>query len=117
MIVKFHSEARTEFFVAAEYYESKVAGLGEEFIYEIEKVLIIIQQYPSIGTKITPSERRFLTNRFPYGIIYNVKDELITILAIMNLRQDPDIGKSVIRTLKLIKRLSLPTASASGGSL
>jgi toxin ParE1/3/4 len=67
--VKFHSEARKEFFEAAEYYEEQVVGLWDDFIDEVEKVLDVIEQQPASGTKITKIERRFLVSRFPYGII------------------------------------------------
>lgn len=90
MTVKFHSEARKELFKTANYYEDQVVGLGDIFIGEVENVLEVIQQYPSSGTKISPTERRFLVSRFPYGIVYTVEDDLITIFAIMNLRQKPD---------------------------
>jgi len=92
--VKFHSEARKEFFEAAEYYEDQVVGLGDGFIDEVEKVLEVIEQQPLSGTKITKTERRFLASRFPYGIIYSVEDDLITIFAIMNLRRKPGYWKS-----------------------
>jgi len=92
--IKFHSEARKEFFRAADYYEEQVVGLGETFVNEVEKVFDVIEQYPSSGTKITPTERRFLVSRFPFGIIYSVEDDLIKIFAVMNLRQKPGYWKS-----------------------
>lgn len=94
MIIKFHSEARKEFFEASEYYEEQVIGLGEDFIDEVEKVLDVIEQQPSSGTKMTKSERRFLLSRFPFGIIYSVEDDLITIFAVMNLKRKPGYWKS-----------------------
>lgn len=94
MTIKFHSEARKEFFKAADYYEEQVVGLGDAFINEVEKVFNVIEHYPSSGTTITPTERRFLVSRFPYGIIYSVEDDLIKIFAVMNLRQKPGYWKS-----------------------
>lgn len=94
MTIKFHSEARKEFFKAADYYEEQVVGLGDAFIKEVETVLDVIEQYPSSGTRITSTERRFLVSRFPYGIIYSVEDDLIKIFAVMNLRQKPGYWKS-----------------------
>jgi len=41
--IKLHSEARKEFFEAAEYYEEQVVGLGDDFINEIEKVFAVIE--------------------------------------------------------------------------
>ena len=76
MIIKYHSEARRAFFTTSEYYEEQVVGLGDEFIQEVEKVLDVIKQYPSVGTPITSNERRFLVSRFPYGIVYSVEDDL-----------------------------------------
>jgi len=67
VIIKFHSEARKEFFEAAEYYEEEVVGLGDDFIDEVEKVLDVIEQQPSSGTEITNTERRFLVSRFRYA--------------------------------------------------
>lgn len=94
MTIKFHSEARREFFETSEYYEEQVVGLGDDFIDEVEKVLDVIEQQPSSGTKITKTERRFLVSRFPFGIIYSVEDELITIFAVMNLRRKPGYWES-----------------------
>ena len=94
MTIKFHSEARREFFRSANYYEDQVVGLGDIFIDEVENVLEVIEQYPSSGTKITSTERRFLVSRFPYGIVYTVEDDLIMIFAIMSLKQKPGYWES-----------------------
>jgi len=61
----FHSEARKEFFEAAEYYEEQVVGLGYDFVDEVQKVLNVIEQQPDSGPKITKTERRFLVSAFP----------------------------------------------------
>jgi len=92
--IKFHSEARKEFFDAAEYYDEQVVGLGDDFIDEVEKVLDVIEQQPASGTKITKTERRFLVSRFPYGIIYSDEEDPITIFAVMNLKRKPGYWKS-----------------------
>ena len=94
MKIKFHSEARKELFDSAKYYEKQVFGLGDDFIDEVEKVLDVIEQQPLSGTKITKSERRFLVSRFPYGIIYSIEDDLVTIFAVMNLRRKPGYWKA-----------------------
>lgn len=93
MNIKYHSEARKEFIEAAEYYENQVVGLGNEFIYEVENVLDIIEHNPLAGMKISTNERRFLTNRFPYGIVYSMENNLIKIFAIMDLRRKPGYWK------------------------
>ena len=94
MTFHFHSEARKEFFEAADYYEEQVVGLGDVFIDEIEKVLEVIKQQPTSGTKITKTERRFLVSRFPYGLIYSIEKDQIIIFAVMNLRRKSGYWKS-----------------------
>ena len=94
MTIKFHSEARKDFFEAADYYEEQVVGLGDVFIDEVEKVLDVIEQQPASGTKITKTKRRFLVSRFPYGMIYSVEEDQITIFAVMNLKRKPGYWKT-----------------------
>lgn len=94
MTIKLHSEARKEFFEAADYYEDQVVGLGDDFIDEVEKVLDVIEQQPMSGTKITNTERRFLVSRFPYGLIYSVEAGQIVIFVVMNLKRKPGYWKS-----------------------
>ena len=94
MTIRFHSEARKEFFETSEYYEEQVMGLGDDFINEVEKVLDVILQQPDSGSKMTNSERRFLLSRFPYGIIYSAEADQIIIFAVMNLKRKPGYWES-----------------------
>lgn len=73
---------------------NRLLGLGDVFIDEVEKVLDVIEQQPTSGTKITTSERRFLVSRFPYGVIYSVEADQIIIFAVMNLKRRPGYWKS-----------------------
>ncbi len=94
MTIKFHSEARKEFFETSEYYEEQVVGLGDDFIDEVEKILDVITQQPYSGNKITKKERLFLVSRFPHGIIYSIENSFITIFAVMDLRRKPGYWES-----------------------
>jgi|AntDeeMinimDraft_5_1070356.scaffolds.fasta_scaffold17706_3 hypothetical protein len=57
MIIRYHSEARKELFATAQYYEEQVVGIGDEFILEVQNVLDLIKEFPTVGTQITSSER------------------------------------------------------------
>jgi len=57
--IKFHSEARKEFFEAAEYYEEQVFGVGDGFIDEVEKVVEVIGHQPSSGFKLQKPNEDF----------------------------------------------------------
>lgn len=81
---------------AALYYESESPGLGIRFLDEVEWYIASITKNPDAGIKIRRYIRRRILHKFPYGILYSVKDDGIRILAVMNLRRKPSywVGRS-----------------------
>mgnify|MGYP006432428281 FL=1 len=76
------------------YYEEKSEGLGAEFLDEVEHAIAQILTYPDYGTVLTDTDhRRILLNRFPFGIIYEVSEDLLTIYAVMHQRRNADYWK------------------------
>nr|VFJ67531.1 MAG: ParE toxin of type II toxin-antitoxin system, parDE [Candidatus Kentron sp. DK] len=92
----FHPSARIELHEAAHYYESCRTGLGTEFAKEIHSTVKRITEFPDAWTPMTKNTRRCLTGRFPYGVIYQRKDDEILIIAITQLNRKPDYWKSRI---------------------
>ena len=89
----FHPEAEPEFLAAARYYEDCERGLGVDFMIEVYSAIQNIMDYPAAWTIIEGDVRRYLTNRFPFAIVYSIEPSAIFILAIMNLHRDPDYWK------------------------
>ncbi|SRR5258706_8199172 len=89
----FHPEAENEFFEAINYFEEHDEGLGKTFSREIFVTIRKITFFPFAWTPISKNARRVLVNRFPYGIIYQVNDEEILIVAIMHLSREPNYWK------------------------
>jgi plasmid stabilization system protein ParE len=89
MQINWHRHARVELEDAAEYYEVRKAGLGQEFIAEVEHVIELIRQSPNGWPRMTDNSRRCRTRRFPYGIVYQLHGDAITILAVMHLARAP----------------------------
>ena len=89
MPLSFHRLAERELNDAALYYERESRGLGVKFLNEIERYIEAILKNPNAGTSIRGSVRRRILSKFPYAILYSVKDEEIRVLAIMNLRRRP----------------------------
>ncbi|NGP90235.1 type II toxin-antitoxin system RelE/ParE family toxin [Fodinibius halophilus] len=94
MTLHFHPEAEHELHQSVEYYENKAAGLGDEFLNEVEKTLRLIKTYPNLGFPLTNSDRRMIVQRFPYGLIYSVQNDRIDIYALMHLHRRPGYWKS-----------------------
>jgi len=86
----FHESAETEFDKAVEYYEECRPGLGIEFALEVYTTIERIVQYPEAWSPMSKNTRRCLVNRFPFGVIYHVKSDLVHIIAIADLRRRPD---------------------------
>ncbi len=89
MNVSFHPLAERELNDAAQYYESNGAGLGAAFLAEVERCCDGIVEYPGAGLVMTGSVRRRLIRRFPYALLYRIREDQVRILAVMNLKRRP----------------------------
>ena len=71
-----------------EFYEKQNQGLGSYFKDSILSDIESLWLYGGIHQKIF-GLYRLLSKRFPYGIYYLIKDEIVIIVAILDLRQNP----------------------------
>lgn len=83
------STAELELKEALEFYESSRAGLGVEFLQEVEAATKLIEAFPLAWLSLSPRTRRCRIHRFPYGLFYQVRDNEILIVSVMDLRRDP----------------------------
>lgn len=86
----FHREAREEYIQAAQDYAAVSPELGGRFFDEIERLIAEVCQWPDAYRCIRPPVRRHFSTKFPYGILYENKPDVIRILAVMPLHRDPD---------------------------
>ena len=90
MQLEFLKVAEIEFNEAIEYYNQQSEGLGFEFAGEVKKTLERIIQFPEAWAKLSNRTRRCRTNRFPFGIIYQIRSDKIVILAVMHMHRHPE---------------------------
>lgn len=95
MEINISPSAREETIAAAHYYEEEVDGLGIAFMKALRTGFKRIQKYPTASTLIRGDYRRHLLDRFPFGIIYRIDNDTITVVAIMHLRRKPDYWLSL----------------------
>lgn len=93
MDVRFHPDAEAELIAAAEFYEGQAAGLGVDFIAEIQQALEMIANHPGIGHSFSKHLRRILVRLFPYGILYSSGPSGIFVAAVMHLHRRPGYWK------------------------
>lgn len=90
MKISFLAIAQIELDEAIEYYNYESSGLGQQFFMEIMKTLDLIAKYPEAWQTCSIRTRRCQTRRFPYGIIFQIRNDEILIIAISNLHRKPD---------------------------
>ena len=87
--LKFSSRALREIGEAQEWYELQNPGLGEEFIAAMELQLKRLEQAPLLYAEVIPNVHRALLPRFPYGLFYAVRSNLIHVLAVLHDARNP----------------------------
>jgi plasmid stabilization system protein ParE len=101
MKLKFSIVAEREIEAAADYYEIEEAGLGFQFIQELNHAIAFILQFPEAWSTISKRSRRCSMQRFPYNIIYSAQQDTVTIVTVVHQRRDPEKWQMLIRELGL----------------
>ena len=72
-----------------EYYESACAGWGAEFLREVKAATNLIESFPLAWLSLSARIRRCRIHRFSFGLFYQVRQEEILIVSVMDLRRAP----------------------------
>ncbi len=105
MRAELHEEARRELSAAANWYEDRTPGLGDDFAVEVLRALESIEDAPETspawpGVRHNPTVHRFLLSDFPFALPYVVLKERIVVLAIAHVRRHPGYWFERTRTLR-----------------
>ena len=90
MKIRFLEIAQFELDDAIEYFNYEAPGLGNEFLTEVLNALDRIGKFPEAWHPCSKRTRRCQTRRFPYGIIYQLREKEILVVAIANLHRKPE---------------------------
>jgi toxin ParE2 len=90
MRIRFLDAARIELDEAIQYYNYEAHGLGNDLLAEALKALDRIAKFPEAWHACSKRTRRCQMRRFPYGIIYQIRNDEILVVAIANLHRKPD---------------------------
>jgi len=89
MRVEVLGPAEAEFREAVQHYNLQSEGLGYEFAAEVRRALSRIVRFPEAWSPLSPRTRRCRTNRFPYGIIYQLRGDKVLVVGVMHMRRQP----------------------------
>ena len=85
----FHEAAVVELNEAADFYDLECPGLGLTFLQEIQTALATIAQFPEAAPLLHGRVRRKVLLRFPYTVIYSLRDGQIRVLALAHEKRRP----------------------------
>lgn len=90
MNYRFHRAALAEHLDEVAFYESRVAGLGADYLAEFEAVMARICATPEIYPCIADSGlRKAGLKRFPFNVIYRLEPAQIVSMALAHHRRRP----------------------------
>ena len=88
-------EAESEIDEAAEWYEDKQQGLGHEFLDALEHAIHAIEDRPDSLPRMETLHsvrdvRRCLLPRFPFNIVFEIRENELLVLAVAHVRRRPN---------------------------
>lgn len=90
MEIRFLTVAETEVDEAVAYYNRELDGLGTQFLIDLREAVERIARLPHAWHPLSERTRRCRTRRFPYGIIYQVRQDTILVVAVAHLHRKPN---------------------------
>ena len=73
---------------AADFYESQSEGLGDYFLTSLVSDIESLKLFAGIHEKYF-GFHRLISKRFPFAIYYQLNDEFVDVIAILDCRQNP----------------------------
>jgi plasmid stabilization system protein ParE len=89
--VVLRAEAETEFDEAFDYYDARRAGLGTEFVSEVQRVFERIAANPLIHQEVFADIRKAVVRRFPYCVFYRPHPDRVEVLSVFHTSRDPSV--------------------------
>jgi len=79
-------EAESDVLHAAEWYESRLDGLGADFLDQVNRLLDSIRRNPrQFKVRYEKHSLRWgLVSRFPYKVVYLLKEDTIHVIAVIH---------------------------------
>jgi plasmid stabilization system protein ParE len=86
--------ARADFNEAFDWYERQRPGLGIDFAERVQAVFDSISAMPELHAPVHRDVRKAVVKPYPYSVIYRIRDNQVTVLAVFHSKRDPGVWKS-----------------------
>jgi plasmid stabilization system protein ParE len=89
--VRITTPAHTDEYEAYKWYEEQRPGLGDEFLFELERAYRKISAHPEHYGFIDEQKvlRDYLIHRFPFLIVYRIKDQTVEVITVHHTSKHP----------------------------
>lgn len=91
--IELHPIAEVEFWEAVDWYDDQKEGLGKLFARVFEKTVHAISERPAMFPIEYGQKRKAVVQKFPYIIIFEIRDDAVSILAVFHASRNPDDWK------------------------
>lgn len=89
--IRLHPAARREIRRAFEWYLQEASQhIAAGFLDDFEQTLALLKYHPEIGEPGGSNTRRLIFQRYPYTVVYRLKDEALEIVAIAHHSRQPE---------------------------
>ena len=90
MNCRFHPAAEAEHLETVVWYETRKAGLGAQYLAELERTLEQIRRDPGrFPIESEPGIRRAIVRQFPFSVLFRAVEGQVDILAVAHHRRRP----------------------------
>ncbi|MCB1176035.1 MAG: type II toxin-antitoxin system RelE/ParE family toxin [Leptospiraceae bacterium] len=86
---KLEPSAKEDIKESYQYYEEQKEGLGAEFLDEVNEKIQEIVEKPEKYSKYYKNVRKTSLKRFPFNILYTIKEKLVAIIGVWHKRREP----------------------------
>lgn len=82
---------------AGAWYDTQRPGLGDRFLDEVERALIVASAVRFAYTPFRRHTRRINLRHFPYAIYYVIEGELLRVVAVLHQRRGTSAWRGRVR--------------------
>jgi len=87
--IRFHPAALSEAEKSQSWYSERSLKAANGFVEELSHAVNMVTEAPNRWPKYQSETRRYIFARYPFSLIYRVKNNIIEVLAIAHHRKRP----------------------------
>lgn len=92
-VLEYAPEVRGEVREAARWYRRQAPQAAKRFVLAVRATIRRLSESPLLWSEIEPGLRRVLVDRFPYLVIYQVRERTVRVANVVHQSRDPGLWR------------------------